>query len=237
MNAHPDDAALAHLREGQIELLGGIIGSSNETFLVRIGEPDELTHAVYKPELGERPLVDFPPGLHRRERAAYLVSRYLGWDLVPPTVIRDDGPLGEGSLQLFIHHDPEQHYFTVHADEPGTHGQLRRLAAFDIVTNNADRKGGHVLRGSEGRIWAIDNGLCFSGDLKLRTVIWDFAGDALEESLIDDLWQLIDEVPLEISDLLEPSEVETLQGRARWLAAVGELPEDATGMMFPWPLI
>src|SRR5699024_8131903 len=103
---HFDQAALSRLAEEEIELIGGIVGSSNETFLVRLGDSSALTHAVYKPELGERPLGDFPPGLHRRERAAYLISRHLGWDLVPPTVLRTDGPFGEGSLQLFIHHDP-----------------------------------------------------------------------------------------------------------------------------------
>ena len=234
---HRDQAALARLAEEEIELIGGIVGSSNETFLVRLGDPSALTHAVYKPELGERPLGDFPPGLHRRERAAYLVSRHLGWDLVPPTVLRADGPFGEGSLQLFIHHDPVEHYFTLYVDRPESHEQLRRMAAFDIVTNNADRKGGHVLRSGDGRIWGIDNGLCFSSDLKLRTVIWDFAGHELDEALIEDLWRLIDEVPSEVAGLLEPGEVEALQGRARWLAAVGELPEDASGMMIPWPLI
>lgn len=234
---HADETALARLSEEEIELVGGIAGSSNETFLVRLGDPSARLHGVYKPELGERPLGDFPPGLHRRERAAYLVSRFLAWDLVPPTVLREDGPFGEGSLQLFIHHDPAEHYFPICIDRSETHQQLRRMAAFDIVTNNADRKGGHVLHGGDGRIWGIDNGLCFSSDLKLRTVIWDFAGDELEETLIDDLWRLIDEVPSEVAGLLDPQEVDALQGRARWLAAVGELPQDASGMMFPWPLI
>lgn len=237
MTAHPDDVALTCLSGDEIELVGGIAGSSNETFLVRLGDPSALTHAVYKPELGERPLVDFAPGLHRRERAAYLISRCLGWDLVPPTVLREDGPLGEGSLQLFIHHDPAEHYFTLYMDRPDAHDQLRRMAAFDIVTNNADRKGGHVLRSNDERIWGIDHGLCFAQDLKLRTVIWDFAGDRLDEALIDDLWRLVDEMPSEATELLDRGELDALQARARWLAAVGELPEDASGMMFPWPLI
>ncbi|MFC7376390.1 MULTISPECIES: SCO1664 family protein [unclassified Brachybacterium] len=249
-----------------IELLGGIVGSSNETFLVRLGEACADVHAVYKPELGERPLHDFPPGLYRRERAAYLLSQHLGWGLVPPTVIREDGPFGVGSYQLFRHHDPDEHYFTLYTRSTGhvlpvvlegfgdpfglglleasadgagedVQEQLRRLAVFDILANNADRKAGHVLRGTDGRVWAIDHGLCFSEDLKLRTVIWDFAGEALEDETLESLWDVVDEVPAEVADLLEPAEVRALQGRARWLTAVGELPGDPTGMRFPWPLI
>ena len=251
--------------------------------------PGNGVHAVYKPEVGERPLHDFPPGLFRRERAAHLLSRHLGWDLVPPTLIREDAPWGIGSVQLFVPHDPLQNYFTLYLDSRRTeddlpvvlegfgdpwelglldpareesnatdadadgerrareHGveerrarlrcRLRRLAIFDILANNTDRKAGHVLHGAEGGLHAIDNGLCFSAEMKLRTVIWDFAGQELTDDEIAALWTLIDEVPPEIAELLSAEETRALRGRARWLAAVGELPGDATGMLFPWPLI
>ena len=115
--------------------------------------------------------------------------------------------------------------------------RLRRLAIFDILANNTDRKAGHVLHGAEGGLHAIDNGLCFCAELKLRTVIWDFAGQELRDDEIEAVGALIDEVPAEIAELPSAEETGALQGRARWLAAVGELPGDATGTMLPWPLI
>jgi uncharacterized repeat protein (TIGR03843 family) len=198
-------------------LLGRILRSSNETFLVRISNGADSAQAVYKPEAGERPLSDFEPGLFRRERAAYLLSESLEWGLVPTTVIREDAPLGIGSLQWFVECDFREHCFTLYADAPGTHRFLSRIALFDYVTNNTDRKSGHVLRGDDGRIWGIDHGLCLSAPFKLRTVIWEFAG--------------------EVAELLDDAEVVALQRRVRRVLHDGVLPADHTGMRCPWPLV
>ena len=157
---------LTLLGEGRVELLGRIPRSSNETFLVQVSCGDDSACAVYKPEAGERPLSDFEPGLYRRERAAYLLSESLEWGIVPPTVIREDAPLGIGSLQWFIECDFREHYFTLYADAPETHRDLSRIALFDYIANNTDRKSGHVLRGHDGRVWGIDHGLCFSAALQ-----------------------------------------------------------------------
>ncbi|GGA58331.1 hypothetical protein GCM10011490_05300 [Pseudoclavibacter endophyticus] len=225
------------LEHGDIQLVGRFVDSSNETFLVELTCGDEQTFAVYKPEAGERPLHDFEPGLYRRERTAYLLSEALGWNLVPRTVIRHDAPFGVGSLQRFIDAEPGEHYFTLYADAPETHEQLRRLAVFDVVANNTDRKSGHVLRDRDGHVWGIDHGLCFAAPLKLRTVIWDFAGDEITPDLVDDVARLVDEVPESIAEQLDDSEVRAIRGRARYVLAAGRLPVDPTGMRYPWPLV
>jgi uncharacterized repeat protein (TIGR03843 family) len=237
---------------GEIELLGRMVNSSNETFLAEITLGDAQHWAVYKPELGERPLRDFPPGLHRRECAAYLLSEALGWGVVPPTVVREEAPFGVGSLQLFIEHDPDRHYFVLLdgaadlvtlAGADGTRDplavidQLRRLALFDLVANNADRKAGHVLAGTDGRLWGIDHGLCFAAPFKLRTVMWDFAGEEIDAGLVADLAPLAEEVPGDLADLLHWREADALQERIRQLLAAPRFPQDPTGMRFPWPLI
>ena len=142
---------------------------------------------------GERPLWDFPGGLFRREVAAYVLSEALGWGLVPETVERPEGPFGQGSVQRFVHEDGTSHYFTLR-DEPKWHPVLMQLGAFDVVANNADRKSGHVLL-AEDRLWAIDNGLCFNTQDKLRTVIWDFGGEPLEAGVEEDLARLARDGP------------------------------------------
>lgn len=225
------------LRRGEVELLGRLVNSSNETFLVDVTYDDEQCSAVYKPQLGERPLRDFAPGLHRRERAAYLLSEALGWHLVPPTIIRDDGPFGIGSFQLFIDHDPVEHYFTLYSQKPEVHDQLRRIALFDLVANNADRKGGHVLIDGQQKLWGIDHGLCFAAPLKLRTVIWDFAGEQIAEHLLDDIARLVKDIPAILADQLDWRETEALQDRIEELLATRHYPHDPTGTRFPWPLI
>ena len=230
-----DDVVL--LQEGRIELLGLIRGSSNSALLVEVACEDRSVWAVYKPQEGERPLMDFDPGLHRRERAAYLLSEFLGWDIVPATVVRRGGPFGTGSLQLFVEHDPREHYFTIHDGVPATHDQLRRIALFDCVVNNADRKGGHVLRGADGRVWGIDHGLCFAARCKLRTVVWDFAGEAVPEHLLQDIAPLAEAVPAELAELLAPREAAALRERVRRLLAQPVLPVDETGHRVPWPLL
>ena len=165
------------LRCGAVEIVGRLPWSSNHTFLVECRLGPDVVAAVYKPGRGERPLWDFPPGIYRREVAAFELSRALGWGVVPLTVVRgDDAPLGEGSLQRFVDADFSQHHFTLVEDE-AHHDRLRTICAFDVVANNADRKSGHCLLGTDGGIWAIDNGLCFHRQPKLRTVIWEFAGE------------------------------------------------------------
>jgi uncharacterized repeat protein (TIGR03843 family) len=227
------------LTEGEMEVHGRIPGSSNATLLVTCAlDGDELL-AVYKPCQGERPLWDFPGGLFRREVAAFVLSEALGWGLVPETVLRLDAPYGEGSVQRFVHEDGVSHYFTLRDDE-AWHPTLMRLGAFDVVANNADRKSGHVLL-AEDRLWAIDNGLCFNEHDKLRTVIWDFGGVALEQADLDALSTLAaSELPQPLHDLLTPGEVAATVDRAAWLVHLGALPElvdDGEWPPYPWPLV
>ncbi|MDQ0819467.1 putative repeat protein (TIGR03843 family) [Arthrobacter sp. V4I6] len=228
---------LTLLAEGRVELLGRLPRSSNETFLVEISCGNDTAYAVYKPEAGERPLSDFEPGLYRRERAAYLLSESLDWGLVPTTVIRGEAPLGIGSLQWFIECDFREHYFTLYADAPETHRDLSQIALFDYIANNTDRKSGHVLRGDDGRVWGIDHGLCFSASFKLRTVIWDFAGDPIPSTLLGDIAPLAEAVPPEVAELLDDEEVGALQHRVQRLLHAGVLPVDRSGMRYPWPLV
>ena len=175
------------LLEGRLELVGQILSSSNVIFLVSVIEDDLQALAVYKPYRGERPLWDFPQGtLCLREVAAYVISRALGWPLIPPTVLRE-GPHGIGALQLFIDADPQATYFSLCEERQA---DLFPVALFDILANNADRKGGHLLLDEWERIWAIDNALTFHVEPKLRTVIWDFAGESIPEAYQVDLREL-----------------------------------------------
>ena len=232
----PAGAVPELLLHGELAVQGRMPYSSNGTFLVTACHRGATGHAVYKPVRGERPLADFPAGLHRRERAAFLLSEALGWDLVPTTVLRD-GPLGEGSVQALVDADLEQHYFTL-LEDPAHHATLRRLALFDLLANSTDRKGGHVLVDRSGRLWAIDNGLTFHAQFKLRTVIWDFAGDAIDEHLLDDLRALLDAgVPPRVAELIGVFERDALLTRARALVREGVLPHDPTGRRYPWPLV
>jgi hypothetical protein len=234
-----DHAVARILTEGDMEVHGRIAGSSNATLLVtcRLGE-DELL-AVYKPFKGERPLWDFPGGLHRREVAAYALSECLGWGLVPETVERMEGPFGIGSVQRFVHEDGTSHYFTVR-DDPKWHPTLMRMCAFDVVANNADRKSGHVLL-AEDRLWAIDNGLCFNEDDKLRTVIWDFGGTPLGGDEMEALQRLVaDGFPAALCELLTPTELAATWDRVSWLLHLQALPElvdDGDWPPYPWPLV
>jgi uncharacterized repeat protein (TIGR03843 family) len=221
-------------------VLGLMPNASNYTFLARCTDADEEVLAVYKPRRGEIPLWDFPDGtLHRREVAAYALSRELGWPNVPPTVLRD-GPEGWGSAQLFIPFVEEQHAFTL---EPDRADDLRRIALFDIVANNADRKAGHCLLGDDGHVYVIDHGVCFSTEPKLRTVLWSFIGETIPPALRADLARLDGEldagpVARELRDLLEPDEIEALAARLRRLLALGTFPEPEPGTRpYPWPPI
>jgi hypothetical protein len=229
------------LAEGEIEVLGSMPDASNDTLLTRCRAHDEECFAIYKPALGEAPLWDFPDGtLHRREVAAFVVADALGWPNVPPTVLRD-GPMGPGSLQLFIRFDAAEHYFTLgaeHADD------FRRIALFDLAVNNADRKAGHCLLGEDGAIWVIDHGVCFSDEPKLRTVIWDFIGEPIPRDLRDDLTAFGDELAtpstmrLALEGLLSPVEIDATAARVDRLVASGRFPEPEPGVRpIPWPPI
>ncbi len=233
----PPDDALVLLADGAIELVGRVIDSSNATYVVEVSGHEHTVWAVYKPQAGERELWDFEPGLHRRERAAYLLSEWLGWGLVPPTIIRTQAPAGVGSLQLYVDAVDADHYFTLFGRAREVQDALRAIAAFDVVTNNADRKSGHVLADHEGRVWAIDHGLCFAASEKLRTVIWDFAGEEVPAGLLAALAPLADRVPDEIAALLEEAEVDALRSRVRRFLDRGSYPYDPTGRRIPWPLV
>ena len=191
---------------------------------------------MYKPVAGLRPLHDFDVRtLPAREVAAYLVSEALGWGLVPGTVLRSAGPLGAGSLQLFVEHDPRAHYFTL---LEGREDFFRRVAIFDILVNNADRKSGHCLLGEGGRVWIIDNGLTFHVERKLRTVIWDFADEALPTEEREGVQQLAEgSLFSRLGELLRASEVQALRRRAKLLSRPGNFPAPFSGWSFPWPLV
>jgi len=211
--------------------------SSNATFLVQLCVDGHAAQAIYKPVRGERPLWDFAPGLHRRERAAYLLSEAMGIDLVPPTVMRADAPFGEGSLQWFVDVDHRQHYFTIFEGREDLHGRLREVAAFDLVANNTDRKSGHVLIDAEGHIWGIDHGLCFAADFKLRTVVWEFGGEPIPDTLVAAIAPLARRVPLALAALLDDDEVEAMRVRAQRIVDHPVFPVDTTGRRYPWPLV
>jgi uncharacterized repeat protein (TIGR03843 family) len=210
--------------------------SSNATFLVTVTCNDNEVRGIYKPLKGERPLWDFEPGLHRNEVAAYRLSEAMGLGIVPPTILRD-GPFGEGSVQLFVDVDVQQHYFTIFEQREDLHDRLRAMCAFDIVANNTDRKGGHCLIDADDHIWAIDHGVCFSPDFKLRTVIWEFGGEELPDNLRAVIEPLIETVPLDVSALLNSEQVVALQERAQWICEGGAFPIDRSGTRYPWPIL
>jgi hypothetical protein len=225
------------LTRGDLELLGRMPWSSNATFLVEGCLDGASARAVYKPRRGEQPLWDFPTGLYQREVAAYELSAALGWDLVPLTVARDDAPLGPGSVQAFVDADFEQHYFTLFEHER-YHDAFRRLCAFDILANSTDRKSGHVLVDADGAIWAIDNGLSFHHQFKLRTVIWEFGGEAVPDDVLAEVGALLDGgLPDTVASLLDPFERDATVTRARALLDERRFPVDPTGRRYPWPLV
>lgn len=229
------------MRGGTLEVQREIPWSSNYAFLATVRREDASAVVVYKPQQGETPLWDFPNGsLYKRELAAYLVSEALGWHLVPPTVARD-GEFGEGMVQFFIEHDANDHFFTFR--EPWNE-QLTRIALFDIVVNNADRKGGHVLRDRDNRLWAIDHGVTFHEEYKLRTVIWDLAGEAIPRHYLDTLIAfqsaLAPDTPLmqSLARLLSARELRALGRRVESLTARALFPLPRPGRPHvPWPLV
>jgi hypothetical protein len=232
--------AEAVLGAGAIQLHGALPWSSNATLLVTVADGEQSLLAVYKPRSGERPLWDFRTGsLCQREMAAYVLSRYLGWPQVPPTLLRE-GPFGSGALQLFVDHDPEDHFLTLTADQRRA---ALPIAVFDIVANNADRKSGHVLVDPDGSLWAIDHGITFHREPKLRTVIWDFAGEPLPPVLLAGVRALADDLAdpdsgpaSDLAPLLSRAEIAAIRRRALRLVADGTLPvPDPDGHVIPWP--
>jgi hypothetical protein len=224
--------------KGSIELKGQFTLGSNYTFLVSIIHEGQEIPAVYKPQKGEQPLWDFPENtLAGREVAAYHVSQALGWGLVPYTIFREDGPYGPGSLQQYIEYDPNYHYFNFKLEDKQ---KLRPVVLFDHLTNNADRKGSHVFfeKGTR-QLRAIDHGLCFNVDDKLRTVIWDFAGEPISPQHLSAL-RLITAPPAalvaELRCYLNANEVAALIRRARILVAAAAFPQPpAARRAFPYP--
>ncbi len=210
--------------------------SSNGTYLVHLCMDDEEGAAIYKPHRGERPLWDYPSGLYRREVAVHAVSEALGWGLVPDTVLRDDGPFGPGSLQRFVPAHFEEHYFTM-LERPELHDTLKAICLFDLLVNNGDRKSGHCLLGEDGRIWAIDHGLCLHEAPKLRTVIWDFAGEPMPPERLDDIVRLAQAPPPDLVALLEPAEIDAVRARAAAVLRRPVFPAVTSGRAYPWPLV
>jgi hypothetical protein len=241
----PDEVAVPDvvrlLEQGKLDVEGLVPWGSNYTFLAQVKDGPAEAYAIYKPRKGERPLWDFPRGsLCQRERAAYLVSEGLRWGLVPPTVLRQ-GPQGYGSVQYYVEHDPQRHYLTFEGQYPTP---LRKIALFDILINNADRKSGHVLLGLNGRLWAIDHGICFHEEYKLRSVIWEFAGEAVPPDLLADLTQFQvclcnggDEWYKQLAALLAPVEMEAMKRRLGRLIDTAIFPHPGSGRHYPWPLV
>ena len=223
------------LNKGQIGIVQQLVESSNIGFVVDLELEGDYAWAVYKPEAGEQPLWDFPPGLYKRERAAFILSEYLDWHIVPPTVITHHGPAGVGSMQWYIHNNGE-HYFPLVDSRADLHDQFIRMVVFDLLCNNTDRKSGHVLL-SDGHIWGIDHGLCFSVEPKLRTVMWEFGGHIIPEDLLVAVQPLLDSVPDELEELLHPAEIEALQSRASRILRLPFLPRPQSHRQFPWPLV
>lgn len=220
-----------------------LAAGSNYVFLLRMEHPVAGSgYAVYKPMRGEAPLYDFPSGtLYKREYAAYLVSEALGWGLVPPTVLRERGlSAGPGVLQLFVVHDPAQHYFTL---KEGREDVMRRIALFDWLTNNADRKGGHCLLDGQGRVWCIDQGLTFHVEDKLRTVIWDFQGTPVPGALLADVRRFGERLATDaelcaaLEPLLSAREMQRLQERCALILARGVYPPPPQWRPYPWPMV
>jgi uncharacterized repeat protein (TIGR03843 family) len=254
------------LRSAPVEIVGRFADASNATLLVRLTDRDERSLeqleqalgrapelddldpddlAVYKPQRGERPLWDFPAGtLHLREVAAHEVSSALGWEQVPATVLRVEAPFGVGSLQRYVAHDVEQHYFTLlEGGDPAVLAQLQAMVVFDALIENADRKAGHVLfvPGLPGRIWLVDHGVSFHTEPKLRTVAWELAGAPVPPRLLADVDRLRErlagDLGARLGTLLTSEEVAALTRRCVELLARGTYPQPTVPHPYPWPLL
>ena len=234
------DALLTALQQGEITLQGQFLHGSNYTFLGDLAYGEQVLKVVYKPTRGEQPLWDFPNGsLSKREVAAFLLSEELGWDLVPPTIYRRKGPVGAGSLQIYIEHDDDYHYFNFNEAD---HQRLRPTMLFDMLINNADRKGSHVIIDPDQHIWLIDHGVCFHVEDKLRTVIWDFASEPIPQDLLDDVSRMLPGLHKdqrfyqELCLYLSGEEIRALERRGKKLVASGFYPRPPEERRaYPWP--
>jgi uncharacterized repeat protein (TIGR03843 family) len=258
-----DPAVPALLRHGRLEITGRLVDASNATLFGTVTADGEQLRCVYKPVRGERPLWDFPDGtLAGREVASYLISEAAGWNMVPPTLLRE-GPFGPGMVQVWVDTDDERELVDVcppsavpdgwlgvlrardghgepavlaHADVP----ELQAMAVFDVVANNADRKGGHVLAGVDGRIYGVDHGLCLHVDQKLRTVLWGWVGQPMPPEVVEALRRLRaglgGALRDELGEHVTPREVKALRTRVETLLATPCFPEPAGyGPAIPWP--
>lgn len=226
------------LRHGVVTVEGRVAGSSNQALLVTVTLEGVSALACYKAQAGERPLWDFDDGLWRREVAAWELDQVLGTDLVPTTIAREDLPFGVGSLQWWVDDATDDHYFTLREKEDLL-PWFTDLCAFDVVANNADRKGGHILFDGE-RCWAIDNGLCFHEEQKLRTVIWEYAEEALPDRLLEPLARLAQGETGQLGYYLSADEVAAVTRRAHDLVEASCFPtpnDDSDWPPYPWPLI
>jgi hypothetical protein len=243
VNPFDSSAVLEVLRDGELEVLGRLVASTNHAMYSRVTqicpdpEPPVVIDAVYKPVRGERPLDDFPDGtLARREVAAHAVSEATGWAIVPPTVMRD-GPFGEGMVQQWIDVDESVDVVAlVVEDDP----RLRRIALFDAVVNNTDRKGGHLLPVLGGHVFGVDHGVCFSPVPKLRTVLWGWRGEPLAEDELAVLGRLREQLDAEVGEelrgLLQPVEVAATIRRTDRLLTARRFPWPSPGWpAVPWP--
>ncbi|MBI3914094.1 MAG: SCO1664 family protein [Chloroflexi bacterium] len=236
-----DAQVLAILQEGEIKLQSRLPYSSNNAFLVEVQCDGQTRYAIYKPARGERPLWDFDTGtLVQREVAAYQVSQILGFPNIPPTVLRE-GPYGIGAVQLFIDLVEDQHYFTLRAAH---RAEMMRVAVFDALVNNTDRKGGHILIDNAGKIWCIDHGVTFHEDYKLRTVIWDYVDQPIPRDILNHLRVFRDGLATgdaqaeALAELLSRRELRALRTRADELIEAGVFPSPPVDWPhIPWPPI
>jgi hypothetical protein len=230
---------LAQLPE--MRVAGILHGASNYTFLATLApHPPKDLRVVYKPARGESPLWDFQAGtLYKREVASYELSKVLGWPSIPPTVVRRKAPHGVGMVQLFI--DSDSRHFL--GEQSAFRDTWIRVALFDVITNNADRKSGHCLFDADDHVWVIDHGLTFHIDPKLRTVIWDFAGEPLPRDLCDDVERALTSLHTGVladamNKLLSPEEVDMLRRRLRGVMHPRwRFPEPTSAWSIPWPPI
>ena len=256
------------LARGELTILGRIRSASNATFLCEAGQDDDAVHCVYKPVAGEQPLWDFPDGtLAGRELAAFLISEALGWDIVPHTIVRE-GPAGPGMLQLWVEQPADSgeddvpdlvdlcpadnvpagylsvvraydhaggEVTLVHADD----ARLRRMAVFDVIINNADRKGGHILSGVDGQVYGVDHGISLHVDDKLRTVLWGWAGESIDDATLEAVATLQRGLagPLgeRLRENITAAEVEALCRRVGMLLDERLMPNPHRRQPLPWP--
>ena len=230
------------LKSGQIVKHELLPGCSNAAFLIDITADTQNNHikAVYKPKSGEKPLWDFTNGtLYKREYAAFLISNHLGWPTIPETVIRE-GPYGIGSVQLYIDHNPKITYFDLKSKD---FHELKELALFDVLVNNADRKAGHCILDKHKKLWSIDHGLCFNSHFKIRTVMLEFWGTEIDTSFIPKLKNLAHELSADsdlrynLNNLISEDEIVSMLSRINDLVSEGIIPVLNPYHNIPWPLI